>query len=180
VPMIMSWEVGSWIQLLVVHTGCLVMDRVHVASPALPTAAAAAAVPGLRKQHQQLKSALHRQQHVLPAQDKLTTGFVRRKHASPPDMGKVHQHGQASRCQLATDSKRGSSTLLLPPSSAQSVGFASRHSPGLLSFSMAEALVLGVGGKVTVSHPVPMVNACSGQVDSATCIEIMLPACFQG
>lgn len=47
---------------------------------------------------------------------------------------------------------------------------------GLLSFTMAEELAAAVGGHVSVVHPAPMVNARSGNVDTATRIEVLLPA----
>lgn len=47
---------------------------------------------------------------------------------------------------------------------------------GLLSFRMAEELIESVGGRVSVSHQVPMVNALTDRIDSATCIEVLLPA----
>ncbi|GAX77004.1 hypothetical protein CEUSTIGMA_g4451.t1 [Chlamydomonas eustigma] len=139
-PLMMSQDVvGPWIQLLIVHTGCLVMDRMHVASSDLPTAR-------WKQQQQRNKVALSKRAHQQVL---------------------VHNHP-------ATSSGPTRNQLPTPVAAADS----SNRRPGLLSFGMAKELVLGAGGKVNVSNPVPMVNARSGQVDSATCIEIMLPAAY--
>eukprot|EP00798_Chlamydomonas_sp_ICE-L_P020292 gene20292-27049_t len=46
---------------------------------------------------------------------------------------------------------------------------------GLLSFSMAEQLVIQAGGWVNIHYPVRMLNAKTGVMDSATCVEVLLP-----
>ena len=62
------------------------------------------------------------------------------------------------------------------PSSSSSSSSSGGGGSTLLSLRMAEALVRSVGGRVSVSHQVPMVNAMTDRVDSATCIEVLLPA----
>uniref|UniRef100_A0A7S2QT18 Uncharacterized protein n=1 Tax=Chlamydomonas chlamydogama TaxID=225041 RepID=A0A7S2QT18_9CHLO len=124
----------STLQVVILHTGKLVVDRLHPTSKPLFSSAAsgAAARSGGAAQASAGKQ--------LPGADPLL----------------AHAPVRDSRAGAGPGARASGS--------------------GLLSFTMAEELVLGVGGTVHITYPVAMVNSYTGRNDSATAIVIELPA----
>ena len=144
------------VQLLIIHTGCIVLDRMHVVQAAT-TGATAGSGSGAGSGGGRLVAAVG----AAGASGRSTAALL-------------PQQQQRLTSKPSGDGYR--SSFPAASSSASSSASPPQVGGGLLSFSMAEELVVAAGGSVSVSHRVPMVNALSNQVDTATCIEVLLPA----
>lgn len=167
---------APWVQLLIIHTGLLAVDRLHSPSQQL-TAAAAASTSS--------SSALRR--------PRMPSGHGAAPSTTAGAAAVTAAAGAVTAARLAGTKAAGGAPASAAPRPRRAAGMAAPSGgsraasasgtwpampgSGLVSFAMAEQLVQAVGGRVLVSPQVPMVNASSGGVESATCIEVLLPGC---
>ena len=131
------------VQLVVQHTGRMVVDRLHPASRALQAT----------------------QPTALPSIPPATPAPSATPQQGSTALGAV-QAGPGGPVPLASGAGAAASA-------AHTLGAA----PGsrLLSFAMAEELVVAAGGSIACHYPVNVLNALSGWVESATSVQIQLP-----
>lgn len=167
---------APWVQLLIIHTGLLAVDRLHSPSQQLTAAAAASTASS---------SALRRPR--MPSGHGAAPSTTAGAAAATVAAGAVTaarlagtQAAGGAPASAAPRPRRAAGTAALSGGSraaSASGTWPAMPGSGLVSFAMAEQLVQAVGGRVLVSPQVPMVNASSGGVESATCIEVLLPGC---